>query len=90
MKRKIKNEIANQKNKPINPYNSVNGPDTMVDDTIIKIADLVKGRVKLEEFTYVDRTIVLDLFVNSEEVLMKIHESLFGQNLKAVINNKSR
>jgi hypothetical protein len=56
----------------------------MINETIEKIADLAKGRVKLDEFTYIDRTTLLDLFVNSEEVLMKIHDTLFGSNLKTV------
>jgi hypothetical protein len=88
MKRKIKTEIANQKNRPINPYNMLSGADSLIDETLIKIADLAKGRAKLEEFTYADRTTVLDLFVNSEEVLMKIHDLLFSSNIKNANSNK--
>lgn len=38
MKRRIKSEIANKKNKPINPYNTVSSGQ--IDETLVKIADL--------------------------------------------------
>ena len=36
------------------------------EDTLSKLADLAKNRVKFEEFTAADRSHLLDLFVNNE------------------------
>ena len=43
--------------------------------------------MRLSEFTYADRVGVLDLLVNNEQVLMKVHEALFSQN---TLNFKSK
>jgi hypothetical protein len=53
----------------------------------VKLADMAKGRVKVDEFTVKDRNTMLDLFVNNEKVLLKIHESLFP---KPMINFKTK
>lgn len=87
MKRRIKTEIAHTRNKPINPYNTVKETSSEFESTLVKLADMAKGRVKHEEFTQKDRNTVLDLFVNNEKVLMKIHEALFP---KPMINFKTR
>ena len=49
------------------------------EETLSKLAELAKGRVKFEEFTQVDRNNLLDLFVNNERTLLKIYEVLFSQ-----------
>jgi len=49
------------------------------EETLSKLADLAKNRVKFEEFTSVDRSHLLDLFVNNEQTLLKIYEVLFPQ-----------
>ena len=49
------------------------------EETLNKLAELAKGRVKFEEFTQVDRNNLLDLFVNNERTLLKIYEVLFSQ-----------
>ena len=49
------------------------------EDTLSKLADLAKNRVKFEEFTAADRSHLLDLFVNNEQTLLKIYEVLFPQ-----------
>jgi hypothetical protein len=41
------------------------------------LADIVKSRVKVSEFTAKDKTNMLDLFVNNERTLLKIYEALF-------------
>ena len=48
------------------------------EETLSKLADLAKGRVKFEEFTQADRHNLLDLFVNNERTLLKIYEVLFS------------
>lgn len=47
------------------------------EETLGKLAELAKGRVKFEEFTQVDRNHLLDLFVNNERTLLKVYEVLF-------------
>jgi len=47
------------------------------ESTLVKLADLAQSRVKLEEFTAADRIHILDLFVNNEKTLLKVHEVLF-------------
>ena len=43
----------------------------------MKLAQLAKNRVKINEFTSMDRNNLLDLFVNNERTLLKIYEILF-------------
>lgn len=50
------------------------------EDTLGKLAELAKGRVKFDEFTQIDRNNLLDLFVNNERTLLKIYEILFSNN----------
>jgi hypothetical protein len=44
---------------------------------LVQLHDLSEGRAKVEEFTTQDRLSLLDLFVNSETVLVKMHQLLF-------------
>lgn len=71
VKRKLKTEITLNRGK--------SGADSSrgLDEALVKLSDLSYGRAKLEEFTYNDRCAVLDLFVNNEITLLKIHETLF-------------
>lgn len=88
MKRRIKTEIAQTRSKPINPYNTMkNEQGGEFEQTLVKLADMAKGRVRIDEFTVKDRNTMLDLFVNNEKVLLKIHESLFP---KPMINFKTK
>ena len=50
------------------------------EETLSKLAELAKGRVKFDEFTQVDRNNLLDLFVNNEMTLLKVYEILFAQS----------
>jgi hypothetical protein len=47
------------------------------EETLNKLADLAKGRVKFDEFTQQDSVRLLDLFVNNEQTLLKMYEFLF-------------
>ena len=44
---------------------------------MLKLAQLAKNRVKINDFTNKDRGNLLDLFVNNERTLLKIYEILF-------------
>lgn len=52
--------------------------DPEFEETLGKLAEMAKGRVKFEEFTQADRNNLLDLFVNNERTLLKIYELLFA------------
>lgn len=45
--------------------------------SLLKLAQLAKNRVKINEFTSKDRANLLDLFVNNERTLLRIYEILF-------------
>ena len=47
------------------------------EESLEKLAEMTKGRVKLNEFTTKDRENLLDLFVNNEKTLLSIYEVLF-------------
>lgn len=50
------------------------------EETLSKLAEMAKGRVKFDEFTQIDRNNLLDLFVNNERTLLKVYEILFAQS----------
>jgi hypothetical protein len=47
------------------------------EESLYKLAQLSRKKVKIEDFTARDRFIILDLFVNNEKTLLKIYEALF-------------
>ena len=55
------------------------GANAEFEETLNKLAEMAKGRVKFDEFTQVDRNNLLDLFVNNERTLLKIYEVLFAK-----------
>jgi len=61
------------------------------DATLDKLADMAKGKVRIDEFTSNDKVNLLDLFVNNEKTLVAIHDSLYPKNLQSVhqINMKT-
>lgn len=106
MRRRFRNEIANQKNNPTSTNvatikrlgnarlskTSIEksaaaqsiAPNVMSDseakdfeESLYKLAQLQRKKVKMEDFTARDRFIILDLFVNNEKTLLKLHEALF-------------
>lgn len=87
MKRRLKSEIQSRKKFISHSAiidsgkNTGNGP---IDDdakefeeSLMKLAQLAKNRVKYSDFTSKDRFNVLDLFVNNEKTLIKVYEALF-------------
>ena len=47
------------------------------EESLYKLAQLSRKKVRIEDFTARDRFIILDLFVNNEKTLLKIYEALF-------------
>ena len=76
------NTSVQSMNKSTSQMSDKSGVDGNVEfeETLSKLAELAKGRVKFEEFTQIDRNNLLDLFVNNERTLLKIYEILFSQS----------
>lgn len=53
------------------------------EESLLKLANLAKDRVKFSEFTSQDRNNLLDLFVNNEKTLVKMYEILFPKQSAA-------
>jgi len=47
------------------------------EESLLRLAQLAKSRVRLLDFTQKDKYHLLDLFVNNEQTLLKIYEALF-------------
>lgn len=61
------------------------------ENSILKLAQLAKDKIKLSEFTPQDKSSLLDIFVNNEKTLLKMYEILFPRvsNLMSEPQNKS-
>jgi len=81
IKRRLKTEIHNVRAK-----NSQASMQTQqdFDATLDKLADMTKGKVKIDEFTSIDKVNLLDLFVNNEKTLVAIHDSLYPKHVQSV------
>jgi hypothetical protein len=47
------------------------------EESLLRLAQLAKNRVRMVDFTNKDKYHLLDLFVNNEKTLLKIYEALF-------------
>ena len=75
MKRRLKNEIYNRKKFQQLDKSSEEAKE--FEESLLRLAQLAKNRVKVTDFTNRDKTHILDLFVNNEKTLLKIYEALF-------------
>lgn len=75
IKRRLKAEIIGKKK--IGKFDETSDEAKEFEDSLLKLANLAKDRVKFSEFTAQDRNNLLDLFVNNEKTLLKIYEILF-------------
>ena len=75
MKRRLKNEIYNRKKFQKLDKSSEEAKE--FEESLLKLAQLAKNRVKVSDFTSKDKAHILDLFVNNERTLLKIYEALF-------------
>jgi hypothetical protein len=77
MKRRLKNEIYNKK-KMIQQQIEKNSEEAReFEESLLRLAQLAKNKIKLADFTVRDKCNLLDLFVNNEKTLLKIYEALF-------------
>ena len=75
MKRRLKNEIYNRKKFQKLDKSSEEAKE--FEESLLRLAQLAKNRVKVSDFTSKDKQHILDLFVNNERTLLKIYEALF-------------
>jgi predicted nucleotidyltransferase len=75
MKRRLKNEIYNRKKFQQLDKSSEEAKE--FEESLLRLAQLAKNRVKVGDFTSKDKAHILDLFVNNERTLLKIYEALF-------------
>ena len=75
MKRRLKNEIYNRKK--FQQLEKTSEEAKEFEESLLRLAQLAKNRVKVTDFTNKDKTHILDLFVNNEKTLLKIYEALF-------------
>ena len=75
MKRRLKNEIYNRKKFQQLERSTEEAKE--FEESLLRLAQLAKNRVKMSDFTNRDKTHLLDLFVNNEKTLLKIYEALF-------------
>jgi len=75
MKRRLKNEIYNRKKFQKLDKSSEEAKE--FEESLLRLAQLAKNRVKVSDFTPKDKSHILDLFVNNERTLLKIYEALF-------------
>jgi DNA-binding TFAR19-related protein (PDSD5 family) len=75
MKRRLKNEIYNRTKFLQMEKSSEEAKE--FEESLLRLAQLAKNRVKITDFTNRDKSNLLDLFVNNEKTLLKIYEALF-------------
>lgn len=75
MKRRLKTEITTKKK--IGSFDKDSEDAKEFEESLMKLANLTKGRIKMSDFTSKDKFNLLDLFVNNEKTLIKIYETLF-------------
>ena len=75
MKRRLKTEIQNKKR--FKPIDRDSEEAKEFEESLLKLAQLAKNKIKITEFTPIDRWNLLDLFVNNEKTLLKIYEACF-------------
>lgn len=73
MKRRLKTEIQNKKR--FKPIDKDSEEAKEFEESLLKLAQLAKNKIKITEFTPIDRCNLLDLFVNNEKTLLKIYEA---------------
>lgn len=81
IKRRLKAEIIGKKK--IGKFDENSAEAQEFEESLLKLANLAKDRVKFSEFTNQDRNNLLDLFVNNEKTLLKIYEILFPRKQAA-------
>jgi hypothetical protein len=80
IKRRLQTEVQARKRptfKASTTLVSSSSQNDEFDETLTKLAELAKGRVRFDEFTKNDSVRLLDLFVNNEQTLLKMYDYMF-------------
>ena len=72
MKRRLKSDVYQSKKQAETAENAHE-----FEETLMRVVQFTKKKVKIEDFTQHDKFNLLDLFVNNEKTLIKIYEALF-------------
>lgn len=86
MRRRLKNEIYTRKR-----FHNVDQTVQEAKDfeeSLLRLAQLAKSRVRLLDFTQKDKYHLLDLFVNNERTLLKIYEALFPHRTANILGSE--
>jgi len=87
IKRRLKAEIIGKKK--IGKFDENSEEAKEFEESLLKLANLAKDRVKFTEFTSQDRNNLLDLFVNNEKTLLRIYENLFPRKTHGNAQNNN-
>jgi hypothetical protein len=90
MRRRLKQEIVNKRK--FQPYDDSTEEAKYFEESLLKLAQLARGKIKMSDFTPQDKNSLLDLFVNNEKTLLKIYEALFPHksvHLGSELNNET-
>ena len=74
MKRRLKNEIMNKKKYQQIEKNTEEARE--FEQSLLKLAELAKYRVKITDFTNKDKSNLIELFVNNEKTHLRLYEIL--------------
>ena len=79
MRRRLKNDIQNRRQFQKLEKNSPEAAE--FEESLLRLAQFAKNRIKLSDFTGRDKINILDLFVNNERSLLKIYETIFPHRI---------
>lgn len=63
------------------------GNQIRLEETLVKLVDFAKAKVKFDEFTSEDKFNLLELFINNEVTYAYIYRSLFPSNISQINEN---
>lgn len=88
MRRRLKNEIYSRKK--FHQVDQTVQEAKDFEESLLRLAQLAKNRVKLIDFTQKDKYHLLDLFVNNEKTLLKVYEALFPHRTANILGSNSQ
>lgn len=88
MRRRLKNEIYSRKK--FHQVDQTVQEAKDFEESLLRLAQLAKNRVKLIDFTQKDKYHLLDLFVNNEKTLLKVYEALFPHRTANILGSASQ
>jgi len=78
MKRRLKQELMSRRK--FKPFETGSHEAEEFEQSVLKLAQLAKGKIKMSEFNPQDKCSLLDIFVNNETTLLRMYEALFPKN----------